>query len=417
MAREKSERFLLMLSACFIAVLPSFAGNDDQHTAEARKYLQGLLYTRQEVCDWLNKKAFPFAKYDSELGWLLRDAHFEDGADGSWSAYRYDKLDERRMIAYADKPCRINTYGNSFTQCHQVSDGETTQEILAAHLCEPVRNFGVGGYSVYQAYLRMKREEKIVPAKYIIFNIYDDDHYRSLDSWRNIRVRKHPRFIEPPLPHVRVNVKKKEFIECPNPCPTEDSLYNLCDIDWVTEKFKDDFALNVMLAHQNADDTNTSESYEKIKDLSLTFGIETRTDVTKSISRKVQRIHTKAALFSTMCIVERIEKFAAENNKKVLYVLSYRSRRIAEKVKEGTRFDQEFVDFLQEKNLPYVDMMQLHLDDFSKFNLSIEDYLKRYYVGHYNPLGNFFQAFAIRDRLVPILEPKPVSYPNGLKKK
>jgi hypothetical protein len=32
----------------------------------------------------------------------------------------------------------------SFTQYHQVSDGETWQEYLAAHLGEPVGDFGIG---------------------------------------------------------------------------------------------------------------------------------------------------------------------------------------------------------------------------------------------------------------------------------
>lgn len=59
---------------------------------------------------------------------------------------------------YADQKPRINTYGNSFTQCHQVSDGETWQEYLAAHLGEPIGNFGTGGHGVYQAYRRMLRE-------------------------------------------------------------------------------------------------------------------------------------------------------------------------------------------------------------------------------------------------------------------
>ena len=44
-----------------------------------------------------------------------------------------------------EKACRINTYGNSFTQCHQVSNGEAWQEDLAAHMGEPIRNFGMGG--------------------------------------------------------------------------------------------------------------------------------------------------------------------------------------------------------------------------------------------------------------------------------
>ena len=36
------------------------------------------------------------------------------------------------------------------------------------------RNFGVGGFSGYQAYRRMLREEAVVPAEHIVFNIFDD---------------------------------------------------------------------------------------------------------------------------------------------------------------------------------------------------------------------------------------------------
>jgi hypothetical protein len=89
---------------------------------------------------------------------------------------------------------------NSFTSCEQVSDGETWQEILAAHLGEPIRNFGTGAYSVYLAYLRMQREEKRWPAKYIIFNIYDDDHYRNLLPWQRPRFGVNRKSIGPTLP-------------------------------------------------------------------------------------------------------------------------------------------------------------------------------------------------------------------------
>jgi hypothetical protein len=68
------------------------------------------------------------------------------------------------------------------------------------------------------------------------------------------------------------------------------------------------------------------------------------------------------------------------------------------------------VDFLQSKKLPHVDLMEEHLAEFAQFKTSIEDYLKRYYIGHYNPLGNFFQAFAIKNDLVEMLRPKPISY-------
>ncbi len=181
-------------------------------------FAKELLYKKEEVDDWLNGKS-AFSQYDGELGWLLSDCHVPDGVDGSWSKYSYEDGGKgcRKIINYADKKCRINSYGDSFTQCHQVSDGETWQEILAAHIGEPIRNFGVGGWSVYQAYLRMKREEKKTPAKYIIFNIWGDDHFRNLDAWRNIRVRKTAGFGEPTLPYVEVNPKTKSFKECPNP--------------------------------------------------------------------------------------------------------------------------------------------------------------------------------------------------------
>src|SRR5262249_10198057 len=152
-------------------------------------------------------------------------------------SYRYDRTGARRTIAHADKACRINTYGNSFTSCEQVSDGETWQEILAAHLGEPIRNFGTGAYSVYLAYLRMKREEKRWPAKYIIFNIYDDDHYRNLLPWQRPRFGVNRKSIGPTTPYISVNPGAGEFVEHPNPCPQAEALYDLCDEEGALRMF------------------------------------------------------------------------------------------------------------------------------------------------------------------------------------
>lgn len=129
------------------------AATVDPKTLDAakRELIRALLYTRADIDDWLALRAFPFAKYDRELGYLHRDRQFAEGLDGAICTYRYDANGARHTSAYADRPCRINTYGNSFTSCEQVSDGETWQEVLAAHLGEPIRNFGIGGYSVYQA--------------------------------------------------------------------------------------------------------------------------------------------------------------------------------------------------------------------------------------------------------------------------
>src|SRR5262245_58267371 len=248
--RKALTHALTGLGALGLGGLRSSQASESADERPVREFLKALLLTRADVDDWLAGKEFPFCKYDAELGYLHIDRDFREGVSGAICQYRYDRLDARRMKAHADKPCRINTYGNSFTSCEQVSDGETWQEVLAAHLCEPVRNYGIGGYSVYQAYLRMRREEQRAPARYIVLNIFDDDHYRNLHGWQRIRFGLNRISPQPTIPHVRVNADRKEFRELANPCPTKESLYELCDLDTVYNKFKDDFYLQTILSRR-----------------------------------------------------------------------------------------------------------------------------------------------------------------------
>jgi hypothetical protein len=384
---------------------------EEGRLTDVRSYLKEILYTKQEVDLWLASKAFPFAKYHSQFGWLLNTDRYTDGIDGSECVYTYVGDDgERIMINYKDQPCRINTYGNSFTQCHQVSDGETWQEILAAHLQEPMQNFGIGGWSVYQAYLRMLKEEERTPGKFIIFNIYDDDHRRNLDSWRNIRRRKHPRFIEPTLPYVRVNLRNETIEEQPNPCSSPESLYDLCDLEKTYALFKDDFVLKIMVAHRNSKQKNPNQTYRDISALATTHGINTEIEDNETLEIVTNELHVKAALTASQRIVEKIEAFAKKKNKQVLYVLSFPAGSIAKYVNEGRRWDQPFVNFLRSKNLPFVDLMDFHVEEFRTCTLPIKEYLSKYYIGHYNPMGNAFCAAALRKKVVEMLEPKPRPY-------
>jgi len=57
-------------------------------------------------------------------------------------------------------------------------------------------------------------------------------------------------------------------------------------------------------------------------------------------------------------------------------------------------------------------MNHVHAKDFKCFNLSLEDYYSRYFIGHYNPTGNHFFAFSLKDTVVDWLDPKPVTYQN-----
>jgi len=376
-----------------------------------KRYLQKILYTREEIDAWFAGKAFPFSRYHSRFGWLLNNAQFRDGIDNSLSTYTYAENDSERLMSnYKEKPCRINTYGNSFTQCHQVSDNETWQEILAAHIQEPVRNFGIGGWSVYQAWLRLQFEETRTPADVILFNIYEDDHLRNLDSWRNIRVRKHPQHIESTLPYIQVDLKRKQIRERPNPCPTMESFYHLCDLDKTVALFKDDFVLKIMLAHQQAEEENPDRAYDPMMALNRTHGIETRIDTSETLSRAADTLHRRAGLFASQKIVELIEEYALRNDKRIIYILSYPARYIKRTITTGERWDQLFISFLQDRNLTVVDLCDAHTDDYAHSKLDPETYFNQYFIGHYNPRGNFFCAYAMKDKLVETLDPKPVPY-------
>jgi hypothetical protein len=54
--------------------------------------------------------------------------------------------------------------------------------------------------------------------------------------------------------------------------------------------------------------------------------------------------------------------------------------------------------------------MEYHVAEYNQFKLGINEYLKRYLMGHYNPRGNLFCAFAMKDKFVKMLEPKPFPY-------
>jgi hypothetical protein len=364
----------------------------DQKDFAARRlaYLKPLVYVRKDIDDWLAGRAFPFCKYDPELGYLHIDRDFKEGLDGAVCRYRYDPSGARHVIACSDQPCRINTYGNSFTSCEQVSDGETWQEVLAAHLGEPVRNFGIGGYSVYQAYLRMKREEQRSPARYIIINIFDDDHYRNLLSWQRLRFGVNRKSTCPPVPYVVCDPDAGTLVERPNPCPSGEALYKLCDLEGVSKVFEGDYVLerNVRLQKAQPDGAAVLPRAIDFDDDDL----------------------TRRAVFATTKIVDKIEDFARRNDRKVLYVLSFGADRIQRFVKLGRRFDQLLVDYLDRRKLPYVDLLQAHLADAKNFAVDLDTYLARYYIGHYNPLGNHFCAFALKDQLAKMLDPAPPAF-------
>lgn len=145
----KRRRFLQTLGLSTAAMLADGAAARGQGSAAASaggppKYLEWLTARHKNVMSAERLDAFlqappnnSWSKFDHELGYVPKESIQRDGIDGSHVVYRYGPGGERKMINYADRPCRMNTYGDSFTHCDHVSDGETWQEHLAAHLGEP----------------------------------------------------------------------------------------------------------------------------------------------------------------------------------------------------------------------------------------------------------------------------------------
>jgi hypothetical protein len=122
------------------------------------------------------------------------------------------------------------------------------------------------------------------------------------------------------------------------------------------------------------------------------------------------------AFEATKYILGKADEFVSANNKELMVIIfdPYRvTRRLLE---GGKRYDQEIVDFLKDNDINYIDMNLVHVEDFKSFNLSINDYFKRYFIGHYSPVGNHFFAYSIKDRIVEWLEPKPITYEGRTRK-
>lgn len=378
-------------------------------------YLKRSAWSTEDVDYFLDPASASWARFDADTGYALADVCIRDGIDGAHTFNTYRPDGARRMIHYADSPCRIDTFGDSFTQCHQVSDGETWQEVLAAHLGEPIRNFGVGGFGVYQAFCRMRvRAAAGDLTPFIILNIYDDDHVRNLDSARWFRISKfrtalgqdlRPMLHANPWPHLRWDPAHDSFIEQPNPLPTPDSLYRFADPNTVAEMFGED-EIVALECLQTGVEIQASIA-EQLQSLAASLGVPT-----EQATVPAANLLTAYGLRSTLYTLDLARALAADNGSQFMVLLSYSAPQIRAHINGATRFDQPLLDYLQTHDVPYVDALTAHEVDSRDFALSPDRYTDRYMQGHYTPTGNAFFASAIKDALVAWLDPKPPAYPG-----
>ena len=397
-------------------------GDSDQ---ELRSFLQPHVLQRATLDRFLDSKAQVWAKFDPELGYLLRNAFVRDGVDGCHTLARYQESGQRQQVNFPDQPCRINSYGDSFTQGHQVSDGETWQEILSAHFCEPIRNFGVGGFGVYQAYRRLLRNEATdASAKYILFNIWGDDHLRSVYAWRWLAFPDNvlesmsgTMFHANPWVHARLD-DRGELVERDSLCPTEASLYQLCDLDFLVRTFQEDEIAHLLFAQRTGAclslevlERVAARCQRAVPDLSTLAAIK---------AGATQLLHAYAIRVG-IAVMDRLHEYCKQNDKELMVLLSYPVGAVWHACNRSSSDDpdntdwhpQYFKDHLTAKGIQLVDSLPAHVAEFDTFKLTAKEYVDRYYVGHYTPRGNHFFAYAVKDAIRDWLTPAPPSYQNN----
>jgi hypothetical protein len=397
-------------------------------TRSWEQYLRESAVPREMIDAFVERPHW--AAFDPELGYVLHNCLVPWGVDDSRAIETFRPDGARSRFLYAGRKPRINTYGNSFTECNQVSDGETWQEYLAGHFGEPVGNFGVGNYGVYQAYRRMLRVERAADgAQYVIFYVWGDDPARSMMRcrwgqiypWHGQFQREQRLFNGNPWANVEIDLETGSFVELENPLATPESLYAMCDPEWMLEYLRDDLAtqLAVYAGYPEYEEPGMIAELDRPKierlaeALDFPFDWGTDSDQRRQAALLLNRYGQRATIF----ILNKVRAFTQSAGKSLLVVLNYTARtdhfRGSVVPWNGIRRDQEIVDDLSASGVPLFDMNAVHQREYEQTGGSYHEYVSRYMVagdGHYNPHGNHFFAYAIKDRLLELLDPKPLPY-------
>ncbi|HTE34527.1 MAG TPA: hypothetical protein VK666_29315 [Chryseolinea sp.] len=410
--------FTRSLLCTTVSAFTTFHPAMSQELPTYKEYVKKNIPVKKEI-DMFLSDDLKWAKFDPVVGYTLATFMPHDGLDNSATISTVGANGARTSYMYANKPCRINTYGNSFTQCHQVSDGETWQEYLAANLGEPIRNFGMGGHGFYQAYRRMIREEKSkLAGEYVMMYIFGDDNIRSLMRCRYMSVRDwmdtmtireglgkmfHNNF----WANLEMNLETGQIEEKPNRIPVAKDLYKMTDPDWMYKNLEDDLALQLQLFTQDKTrDMNMQKMNRLAEILKQPLTGLSHDDLQKSSTLLLNKYSAAAAKY----VLKKSREFAEANNKKLMIIL-FDPGMMFNMAAGEKRSDQEVVDFLEAEKFNYFDMNLVHIEDYNKnFKISFEEYWKRFAIGHYSPAGNHFFAFSIKPKVVEWLNPKPITY-------
>ena len=123
----------------------------------------------------------------------------------------------------------------------------------------------------------------------------------------------------------------------------------------------------------------------------------------------IERLKREYGFAASRYIIDRARRYVEQAGKKMMICLICPTA-TDEALRGLPRYDQAFVDHLYEQGFLLFDMNEVHRRDYQAFSLSIDDYRKRYWIGHYSPAGNHFFAYSLKDLVGDWLDPKPITY-------
>lgn len=203
--------------------------------------------------------------------------------------------------------------------------------------------------------------------------------------------------------NVEMDLDSGQLVERDSALPTPEQLYQMTDADFMFEALHDDLMLQMSLYCRGEIEEVDTRRLDQLADAL------DRSPVGESTPESVAQLRTAYAFAATRYILDQAAAFATARNKNLLVVL-FCPTATRQLIDSGDRYDQPIVDYLEQRGQRYFDMNLVHVEDYNALGLSLENYMKRYFIGHYSPAGNHFFAFSIKDEIVDWLDPKPVTY-------
>jgi hypothetical protein len=212
---------------------------------------------------------------------------------------------------------------------------------------------------------------------------------------------------------VEMDLDSGSLVEKENLLATPESLYKMTDPDFMVEALKSDLILQLYVA--GVVDPATLD-LDSLNALAAILGVETLdTGSPENLLQTCFRLKWAYGFAATRFIVKKASDFCRQKDKKLMTcILCPTATR--ELLHKQPRYDQEIADHLAQEREPFFDMNRVHQNDYNDFNLSVEDYMKRYFIGHYSPAGNHFFAHSIKGPIVKWLDPKPITYRDDTSK-